>query len=101
MFSSDSSDMRQRLKAIREQNGVSARELSALADLSPAMVSHVENAVVEAPSMAIVARIAAVLGADLEWLVNGRGDAPTTEQAAEALASARARRFSAATGTDG
>lgn len=90
-----------RLRALRERAGLSARELSALARLSPSMCTHVENGIVKDPSMRVVRALAGVLGADLDWLVNGKGAAPSPEETAAAIAGAQPVSVEAATGTGG
>lgn len=102
-------EMRHRLRQLRERAGLSARELGPLAGLSSALVAHIENGITATPLMKSIRALADVLGADLEWLVNGRREAPTDDQIHEAVERARANTraeaeasdLHAATGTDG
>lgn len=81
-----------RLRALRSEAGLSARELSALAGLAASHVSHIETG--KGCSSETLAEICRVLGVTMDWLYLGRGTAPELE--AVRVAVARARRASAA-----
>lgn len=61
-----------RLKSIRQQRGLSARELATSAGLSHATVAAIEARGAGAGTGTIV-KLAQVLGVDLVWLLTGAG----------------------------
>jgi len=69
----DSSTIGDRLKKAREKRGMSRRELSLKAGLSPAQVGHIERKVGARPQISTIVRLAETLGVDLDWLASGRG----------------------------
>lgn len=62
-----------------------------LAGVSSGVTSHLETGKRPNPSADTLGSIAKVLGARLDWLWFGEGEAPTPEQAAEAVKVARKR----------
>lgn len=78
-----------RVHQARTDAGLSARELSKLAGVSNAYVTLLEGGRSAAPSQAIVARLAKVLGTTSDWLGSGIGVAPSPKLLAEAVARAR------------
>jgi transcriptional regulator with XRE-family HTH domain len=90
-----------RLKSFRESADVTQRMLSLAAALSPSVVWQIECGLIQAPGAEVMSDIAAALGVSLEWLVSGRGKAPTETQrrAASDLVVRAAEKRS--TGTEG
>ena len=80
-----------RLKTLREQAGLSPRELGSLAGLqSPAHVSMIERGERgNALSATVATALARVLGCTAEHLVDGLGIAPTPAQSLAAVEAAR------------
>lgn len=77
-----------RVAKARSVAGVSGRELSALAGLSPAMVWQIEQGIIVNPGMETLRGLSRVLGVSVDWLVNG-GDI-SAETVRESVAAARA-----------
>lgn len=86
------SEVGTRVASLRELAGLSARELSILADLSPSMVGHIEAGRVQQPGVDTILRLADVMGASLSYLIKGEGRAPSKAGCAEAVRVARARK---------
>ena len=79
-----------RLKTLREQAGLSPRELGSLAGLqSPAHVSMIERGERPRLSATVATALARVLGCTAEHLVDGLGSAPTPAQSLAAVEAAR------------
>jgi transcriptional regulator with XRE-family HTH domain len=80
----------ERLRELRDIAGVSARDASALAGLSPSHVGLLEadrhRATAETAS-----RLARIFGASIDWLVDGAGKPPTPRAVRGAVAAARER----------
>lgn len=98
------STLSERLSESRHSVGLSARELSALAGLSNAAVTRLENENRPRPSAATIAALSNVLGCTFAWLLDGTGDAPSAELMRSSVDAARARRAAphhSATGTEG
>ena len=70
-----------RLKSIRQQRGLSARELATSAGLSHATVAAIEARGAGAGTGTIV-KLAQVLGVDLTWLLTGTGSPFADEEQA-------------------
>jgi transcriptional regulator with XRE-family HTH domain len=86
------SDVGTRVAELRELAGLSARELSILAGLSPSMVGHIEAGRVQQPGADTVSQLAEVMGASLSYLIKGEGKAPSKGKCAAAVSTARTRR---------
>ena len=99
------STLSERLAHGRRTVGLSASELSALAGLSSAAVTRLENENRPRPSASTIAALSAVLGCTFAWLLDGTGEEPMAEAMRLSVAEARARRAAqqphAATGTEG
>lgn len=82
----------ERIRSLRAQVGITARELDALADLAACHVNAIE--LTSKISTKSLERIADVFGVSLDWLLRGDGRARTRDQvrAAVARASSRAKR---------
>jgi transcriptional regulator with XRE-family HTH domain len=94
----------ERLLALRKSAGLNTRDVARLADLSDALVSHIECGRIANPRTESIRSIAEVLGCSLDWLVNGEGEPPTAEHVRAAVDAARARLAASAplpTGTGG
>jgi transcriptional regulator with XRE-family HTH domain len=89
------STLAERLTRARRLAGLSARALSELArdagvgTGSDAHVGMIERGTVKYPRPETLARLAAVLGVSLDWLITGNGDEPTAEQVRAAVDAAR------------
>lgn len=59
----------QRVAALREQRGLTQRELARLAGTAQVTIYRIEKGIVKAPSIELAARIARALGGDMNWLV--------------------------------
>lgn len=66
--------MGDRLRSARSALGLSARELSRLAGLSPTHVSGLESGPRVHMEARVMAALAEVLGCSLDWLVRGVGE---------------------------
>jgi len=87
------SELGERLKATRELAGdLSARELGALAGVAETYPSLIESGERKQVGADIVSRLAGVVGATTDYLIQGSGQAPTAKQVCKAVASARERR---------
>jgi len=93
---SRSGSLATRLRALREEAGISARQLSQLASINVSHVSLIENGSVVVPSAQTIKQIALVLGATMDWLFAGIGEPPSSDEIASAVARCRRKR----TGTD-
>lgn len=71
-----------RLRAAREAKGLSARQLDALAELTPGHTSAVESGRRADPSASTLERLANALGVTLDWLI--RGGAPSSRRVRKA-----------------
>lgn len=79
----------QRVSRARALGDVSSRELSSLAGLSPNWLGQLERGDIEDTKTAVAARLAEVLGVELDWLITGAGPEPTEDQIATAIDKAR------------
>lgn len=74
---------RDRLRWAREASGVSQRELSEIAGLSPSHVWALETEHAKLkrglPDVGTVSALARVLGVTLDWLVDGAGEKPNAD----------------------
>lgn len=102
------SEVGERIRMAREMVTVegrklSSRELSRLARVSPSVVNHIERGRSEMPGFETLVALADLLGASVDWLATGRGEAPTQEQAQAAIDHALTTnpRVEASTGTEG
>ena len=87
----------QRIRRLRESVGMSARELSRLAGLpSHTHVAWIESAPKGAMKVRTAVAIAGVLGCSLDWLLIGRGKAPSSRAVRAAVARARGPQAAAA-----
>jgi len=89
--------MGERLRFARSLVEISARELDRLSSLAEGHVSMIEagrRPVIESKT---AEDIAGVLGLSLDWLISGKGKAPTATSAKRSLLAARGL----STGTDG
>lgn len=89
-----------RLREVREGAGISANALSLAAGVARDAVRKVEEGDIENPGTEFLSRVGDVLGASLDWLVHGRGKAPSLKdlhEAAERVRVANVKR----TGTEG
>lgn len=66
-----------RLKSLREQHGLSIRELSRRSGVSPSLISDAERGKVE-PSVGVLKRLATVLGVNLTYFFSRPGAAGET-----------------------
>lgn len=82
--------MRERVTWARQRAQISARQLSRLAGLTSAHVSHIERGMMT-PGTSVVTSLAEVLGCSLDWLVSGHGEPPTDERIAASVQAARER----------
>lgn len=76
---------------VREVSGLSRRELSLLAGLAQAQAGMIERGEIAAPSTDTAAKLCAVLGCSLDWLIAGTGEKPSREHVCTAVAAARKR----------
>ena len=84
-----------RLKDARELVVLSARELDRLAGLrAEGHTSLIESGVVQNVTMDTAGKLASALGLTLDWLVSGRGEAPTAPSVQAAVDAARAAKAS-------
>lgn len=88
-----------RIHEARVRGGITARELDRLAGITAGHTSLIESGYVRNVSAETAARIARVLGASLDWLLLGRGRAPSERIVKAAIEAARTPDSS--TGTDG
>jgi transcriptional regulator with XRE-family HTH domain len=68
-----------RLKWARETAGLSQRRLAKVADLSEAVVRHLEGGTTETIETKTALKLSGALGCSVGWLLAGEGDAPTEE----------------------
>lgn len=67
-----------RLREARQWvKGLTARELSTIADLGETHVGMIERGNVKTPSGVVLAKLSSVLGVSMDWLVSGRGKKPS------------------------
>jgi transcriptional regulator with XRE-family HTH domain len=81
----DPSDLGRRLREIRTAARIPASSLSTAAGASRDVVRQIEEGLIAKPSAEMVSRIADVMGVSLDWLVDGRGDAPGAQDLEAAL----------------
>ena len=79
-----------RLRALRELAGISAREASALAGLSPSHVALLETDRHRATTDTASA-LARAFGVSIDWLVDGTGKSPTARAVRASVTAARER----------
>jgi transcriptional regulator with XRE-family HTH domain len=79
-----------RLREVRALAGVSARDASAIAGLSPSHVALLEAGRHRATADT-VSRLARAFGCSIDWLVDGSGKAPTARAVRAAVVAARER----------
>lgn len=72
-------------------DGLTAADWGSKAGLSRAIVSLIESGKREVPNVQTVSKLAAVLGLDLGWLIDGAGEKPTRESVRAALEAHEAR----------
>ena len=70
-------DLSERLRWVREKAGLSTKGLDAVAGLTKGHTSAIERRERLDPSMSTLRKLAAALGVSLDWLILGRGTAPT------------------------
>ena len=92
MSKRDPSPVGVRLNAARSLVDVSARELDRLARTTEGHTSLIESGVVQNTTLETAGKLAGALGVTLDWLLNGSGDAPTTESVSAAVSIARLAR---------
>lgn len=80
-----------RLSSARALSRLSGRRLAQLANVSASYVLGLERGRWPHAGADAIGRIADVLGLSLDWLTYGRGDAPTPESIARAVAVAEYR----------
>jgi transcriptional regulator with XRE-family HTH domain len=78
-----------RIQELRTLSGLSSRELSRLAGLSPTHVRRIETGHFAEVSTGTIARIARVFGVGLDWLYLGTGKRPANHLVAKAVVIAR------------
>jgi len=78
-----------RLREARTVAAVSARELDRLADTTEGHTSLIESGVVQNANAETLAKLAAVLGVSLDWLVTGSGPPPSSRVVRAAIIAAR------------
>ena len=83
--------MATRIRDVREMVGLAATELSTLAGLSHGALPHFERGDVSEMKFSSISSIATVLGARVEFLMTGEGEAPTKASALAAVEEARRR----------
>jgi transcriptional regulator with XRE-family HTH domain len=81
-----SSQMGKRLRALRDQKNVSQREVSVAIDVAEMTISRYERGVREDGSLAILQKLAAYYGVDLDWLTTEEESIVVDEEASVALA---------------
>lgn len=86
------SDVAQRLRLLVDASGLSQNALSELAGLDRTYLRLVVTGARTAFGAAPMAALAQIFGADLDWLLLGRGDGPTPAAVRAAVESARAER---------
>jgi transcriptional regulator with XRE-family HTH domain len=67
------SEIAERIESVRAELGISRRELSRRAGLSPSHVEQLTAGRVVTPSAVVVAAIAHALGVSVDWLATGQG----------------------------
>jgi transcriptional regulator with XRE-family HTH domain len=87
-----------RLATLRRAADISARELDRLAQLGEGHVSMVESGRRPNVESSTAVKLAAVFEASLDWLLTGKGDAPSDRRVRAAVERARAVSASAAEG---
>lgn len=80
-----------RLLAARREAGVSRADLARAAGLHPVHIRKIELGERPNLSLATASSLAHALGADLEWLANGEGSAPTAEHVCATVKAACAK----------
>jgi transcriptional regulator with XRE-family HTH domain len=88
----DHDAFRARLVLARELAGLTPRELGTLIGASPITVGNLEQGVSRNPNADTVVALARTLGVSLDWLLLGRGRAPTRERVQAAAQRAMGRR---------
>lgn len=86
------SDVAQRLRLLVDASGLSQNALSELAGLDRTYLRLVVTGARTAFGAAPMAALAQLFGADLDWLLLGRGDGPTPAAVRAAVEIARAAR---------
>lgn len=81
------STLGERVAWARKTVALSQGDLEELAGVGQAGVHHIERGRI--PNATTLASIATVLGASLEWLLAGKGKAPSPQQIAVAVVTAR------------
>ena len=76
--------------------GISARLLDSLVGFSGSYCSRIENGEAENVGVRSLARIAAVFGVSIDWLVTGKGDGPVEADVVSSVGRARRKHVSAA-----
>lgn len=88
--------MHERLKTTRELAGISQRELSRLASVSPSHVHGIESGRITNPTVDTLTKIASTLGVPIDFLLEGKGRHPTKKSVLEAIARSREQSAAAA-----
>lgn len=83
------SELAMRLQRTRTLGGISSRELSDLCGFSPTLIGQLERGDTADLVTARAAKVAHVLGVELDWLINGEGQAPVKGQVRAAIDRAR------------
>jgi transcriptional regulator with XRE-family HTH domain len=70
----------ERVRWLREQTGMSARAVDALAHLTPGHTALIEGGHRSDPSSGTLTKLARALGVSLDWLSDGQGAPPSELQ---------------------
>lgn len=89
-------DVCERLAWARQAAGVSAREFARIAGMKAAHVRMIETGDRPRITAETAQRIAATIGATLDWLLNGTGRAPSAKHVRESVERKRSPRTVAA-----
>lgn len=79
-----------RIRKVRKAAGLSARQVSILSGYAPNYLARIERGATHAPAFEVMAALARVLGASLDWLAYGQGAPPSADQIRQAVEAARA-----------